>query len=395
MQKFDFYCPTKIVFGAGREVETGAQVAAFGGKKALIIFGGQSALKSGLIDRVEASLRKAGVESLRLGGVHPNPLLSLAEEGVRMCIEHGVDFLVAVGGGSTIDTAKGIAIGAANPGLNLWDVWTKGAAYDEVLPIGVVLTISAAGSETSDSVVLTNDEDMMKRGHNSDKIRPRFAIMNPELTYTLPMYQVTCGIVDIMMHTLERYFNPITNNELTDEIAEGLLRTVLKAGRAAYADKTDYQAMSELMWAGSLSHNNLTGLGGGKDFASHQLGMALGGMYDSAHGATLSAVWCSWARYCLDTDPERFARLGRKVFGLATEALPAREAGLQAIAAMEDFFRSLAMPTCLSELGVGVQTDEQLHTLAHRCSYFGTRTIGQFRKLDEEDIYNIFVMTNR
>ncbi len=395
MQAFDFYCPTKIVFGAGREKETDVQVAAFGGKKAMIVFGGQSALKSGLIDRVEISLREAGIESLRLGGVHPNPLLSLAREGVRLAIENGVDFLVAVGGGSTIDTAKAIAIGAANPGIELWDVWTKGTAYDKVLPIGVVLTISAAGSETSDSVVLTNDEDHMKRGHNSNKVRPRFAIMNPELTYTLPMYQVTCGVVDIMMHTLERYFNPVTTNEMTDEIAEGLLRTVVKAGKAAYADKNDYQAMSELMWAGSLSHNDLTGLGGKKDFASHQLGMALGGMYDSAHGATLSAVWASWARYCLDTDAERFARLGRKVFGLVTENLPAHEAGLQTIAAMENFFRSIQMPTCLSELGVGVQSDEQLRTLAHRCSFFGTRTIGQFRKLDEEDIYRIFVMTNR
>ena len=395
MQAFDFYCPTKIVFGAGREKETGTQVAAFGGKKAMIVFGGQSALKSGLIERVEASLREAGIESLRLGGVHPNPMLSLAKEGVRLAIENGVDFLVAVGGGSTIDTAKAIAIGAANPEVELWDVWTKGAAYDKVLPIGVVLTISAAGSETSDSVVLTNDEDHMKRGHNSNKVRPRFAIMNPELTYTLPMYQVTCGVVDIMMHTLERYFNPITTNEMSDEIAEGLLRTVVKAGKAAYADKTDYQAMSELMWAGSLSHNDLTGLGGKKDFASHQLGMALGGMYDSAHGATLSAVWASWARYCLDANAERFARLGRKVFGLTTENLPAHEAGLQTIATMEDFFRSIQMPTCLSELGVGVQSEEQLRTLARRCSFFGKRTIGQFRILNEEDMYRIFAMANK
>ena len=273
MQAFEFYSPTRIIFGPGTEQQAGAQAVSCGAHRVLVVYGGHSAVKSGLLDRVLASLKDSGLACETLGGVHPNPRLSLVREGLKKALDFQADFLLAVGGGSVIDTAKAIADGAANPELDIWDdIWLKKVPLEKALPVGVVLTIPAAGSESSDSAVLTKDETLEKRGLGSNFQRPRFAIMNPELTFTLPPYQVSCGIVDIMMHTMDRYFNPVTTNELTDEIAEGLLRTVIRNGRRALEHPGDYQAMSELMWAGSLSHNGLTGLGGAMDFATHQLG---------------------------------------------------------------------------------------------------------------------------
>ena len=391
MERFDFYSPTKILFGKGREAEVGAQVKAFGGTKALVVYGGKSARESGLIDRVESSLAEAGVEYLSLGGVQPNPRLSLAREMVEKGIAFGADMVLAVGGGSVIDTAKGAAHGIANPETDLWDFWMGKAKLTKTRPIGVVLTISAAGSELSDSAVLTDEATHAKRGLNTDLQRPRFAIMNPELTYTLPKYQVACGVVDMLMHTLERYFNPVTCNFLTDEIAESVMRTVVHYGPTAVADSHDYQAMSEIMWASSLSHNNLTGLGNVKDFTCHQLGHELGGMFDVAHGASLSAVWASWARYCLSVNPARFARLGEKVFGLAPTGEVYADANA-AIDAAEAFFAALDMPTCLEDLGIGEVTEEVLEQLADGFTRGRTRTYGQFKNLDYEDALTIYTM---
>ena len=391
MERFDFYSPTKILFGKGREAEVGAQVKAFGGTKVLVVYGGKSARESGLIDRVETSLAEAGIAFLSLGGVQPNPRLSLAREMVEKGIAFGADMVLAVGGGSVIDTAKGAAHGIANPETDLWDFWMGKTKLTKTLPIGVVLTISAAGSELSDSAVLTDEATHAKRGLNTDLQRPRFAIMNPELTYSLPKYQVACGVVDMLMHTLERYFNPVTCNFLTDEIAESVMRTVVHYGPTAVADSHDYQAMSEIMWASSLSHNNLTGLGNVKDFTCHQLGHELGGMFDVAHGASLSAIWASWARYCLSVNPARFARLGEKVFGLAPTGEVYADANA-AIDAAEAFFAALDMPTCLEDLGIGEVTEEVLEQLADGFTRGRTRTFGQFKNLDYEDALTIYTM---
>lgn len=395
MQSFEFYTPTHIVFGAGTEAQAGSLAAAQGAKHVLVVYGGKSARNSGLIDRVTRSLEDAGIAWETLGGVQPNPRLSLVRKGIELVREKNIDLLLAVGGGSVIDTAKAIADGAANPQYDVWnDIWLKKVTISAALPVGAVLTIPAAGSETSDSAVITNDETKEKRGVNSPFHRPKFAILNPELTYTLPPFQLTCGIVDIMMHTLERYFNPITTNELSDEFAEGLLRTTIRNGRRAVAHPGDYQAMSELMWCGSRSHNGLTGLGGKTDFATHQLGHELGAMFDVTHGASLSATWGSWARYVIVANPARFAQYAVKVWGFSHEGKDDMALGLEGIAATESFFRELHMPTCLSELGIGVLPEETVQELAYRCAFKNTRTIGTFRVLDHNDILKIYQAAN-
>lgn len=396
MRSFEFYAPTRVVFGPGAEMQAGKQAAALGCSRVLVVYGGRSAVKSGLLDRVLASLKEAGLQCETLGGVRPNPRLSLVYEGVKKALDFKADLILGVGGGSAIDTAKSIALGAADPSIDVWDVYLKKAAPTKFLPVGAILTISAAGSECSDSAVLTNDETHEKRGLNTDLQRPKFALMNPELTFTLPRFQVTCGVVDIMMHTLDRYFNPPAegSNDLTDAIAEGLLRTVIASGRKAAEQSDDYQAMSELMWAGTLSHNGLTGLGGVKDFSVHQLGHELSAMFDVAHGASLSAVWDSWARYCQSADPARFARLAEKVWGIDPAGKSVEELGLAGIEATKDYFRSLGMPVSLPELGCGVLTEEQLGELAFRCTFYGKRKVGTFRTLEREDILAIYRMAN-
>lgn len=394
MQAFEFYSPTRIIFGPKTETQVGKQITAHGGRRVLVVYGGQSAVKSGLLDRVLASLDQAGLPYSLLGGVRPNPRLSLVRQGIEQALAAGVDFLLAVGGGSVIDTAKAIADGAANPGADVWEFWRTKTPPATALPVGVVLTIPAAGSESSDSAVLTNEETHEKRGLSTNLHRPRFAILNPELTATLPPYQVACGVVDIMMHTMDRYFNPITTNELTDELAEALLRTVVRNGKRALELPGDYQAMSELMWAGSLSHNGLTGLGGGRDFAPHQLGHELSAMFDVTHGASLSAVWDSWARYCMKTNPSRFARFGAKVWGLDPAGKDDETLALVAIEATAAYFRSLNMPTRFSELNCGVLSEEQLQELTYRCTYYGTRTIGGFQILGHDDIFAIYRAAN-
>lgn len=257
-------------------------------------------------------------------------------------------------------------MGRLIPDTDIWAYWEGEKTLEKSLPVGVVLTISAAGSETSDSAVLTNEETGVKRGLSTPFNRPRFAVMNPELTYTLPPYQIACGVVDIMMHTLDRYFTPTQGNETTDALAEALLVTVIRNGRKAMADSHDYGAMSELMWCGSLSHNDLTGLGAVKDFVPHKLGHELSAKFDVAHGASLSAVWGAWAQYSWKTHPERFARYARQVWGVQTD--DEEQAALEGIAATVDYFRSLGMPTCLSELGIGVQPETVLEAMARQAT---------------------------
>ncbi len=388
MENFNYYTPTKVVFGRGTEGETGALVKEQGCSKVLVHYGSGSVKRSGLLDRIYNSLDAAGVSYVSLGGVVPNPRLSLVYEGIELCRREGVDFILAVGGGSVIDSAKAIGYGMANEG-DVWDFYEGKRMPTGCLPVGVVLTISAAGSEMSNSSVITKEEGWLKRSCNTDYGRAKFAVMNPEITMTLPKYQTASGCVDIMMHTMERYFNQSDNMELTDGISEHLIRTVMKNAKILMNEPDNYDARAEVMWAGSLSHNGLTGCGtDGGDWASHQLEHELGGMFDVAHGAGLAAVWGSWARYVLDARPERFARFAVNVMGVEPGA-DDTETALKGIGAMEEFYRSVEMPVCVKDMGIEM-TEEQMQELAEKCSFFGQRTIGCVKKLDRDDIYQIY-----
>lgn len=388
MENFQYYTPTKIIFGRGAEEQTGQLAAEQGCKKVLVHYGGGSVVRSGLLERIYRSLDAVGISYVSLGGVVPNPRLSLVYEGIRLARKEQVDFILAVGGGSVIDSAKAIGYGVANEG-DVWDFYDKRRTAKACLPIGVVLTIAAAGSEMSDSSVITKEEGWLKRGYSSNYARARFAVMSPELTMTLPKYQTASGCVDIMMHTMERYFNRSENMEMTDGISEHLLRTVMKNAKILMNEPDNYQARAEVMWAGSLSHNGLTGCGtGGGDWASHQLEHELGGMFDVAHGAGLAAVWGSWARYVMDAAPERFAKFAVNVMGVEPEAEKLKTAQ-KGIEAMEDFYRALDMPVCIGDMGIEL-AEEQMRELAEKCSHFGKRTIGCIKKLDQEDMYQIY-----
>lgn len=388
MENFQYYAPTKIIFGRGAEEQTGQLAAEQGCKKVLVHYGGGSVVRSGLLERIYRSLDAVGISYVSLGGVVPNPRLSLVYEGIRLARKEQVDFILAVGGGSVIDSAKAIGYGVANEG-DVWDFYEKRRTAKACLPIGVVLTIAAAGSEMSDSSVITKEEGWLKRGYSSNYARARFAVMNPELTMTLPKYQTASGCVDIMMHTMERYFNRSENMEMTDGISKHLIRTVMKNAKILMNEPDNYQARAEVMWAGSLSHNGLTGCGtGGGDWASHQLEHELGGMFDVAHGAGLAAVWGSWARYVMDAAPERFAKFAVNVMGVEPEAEKLKTAQ-KGIEAMEDFYRALDMPVCIGDMGIEL-TEEQMRELAEKCSHFGKRTIGCIKKLDQEDMYQIY-----
>ena len=394
MVNFEYYTPTKVVFGKDREKEVGQLVKAYGGTKVLVHFGGGSVKRSGLLDRVLASLDEAGVPHVELGGVVPNPRLSKVREGIELGKAEGVDFLLAVGGGSVIDSAKAIGYGMCYDG-DVWDFYEGKAVPQGCLPLGCVLTIAAAGSEMSNSSVISNEEGWKKRGVNNDLSRARFAIMNPELTYTLPAYQTASGCVDILYHTIERYFSGGETVEPTDYMAEGLMRTILEMAPRAIADPTDYESHAAIMWCGSLSHNGLTGAGrGGRgrvgDWASHQLEHELSGMFDVTHGAGLAAVWGAWSRYVMPAAPERFARFARNVMGVQMEGDPSAVA-LAGIEAFENFLRSIDMPTNIRELGLEL-TDEQIDELSWKCTFFGKRAIGSVKVLELEDIKAIYHM---
>ena len=390
MLNFEYYTPTKVVFGKDTEKQAGELVKAFGGTKVLVHFGGQSAKKSGLLDRICNSLEEAGLSYVTLGGVVPNPHLSKVYEGIELCKKEGVDFILAVGGGSVIDSGKAIGYGVANEG-DVWDFYAKKRTAKACLPIGAVLTIAAAGSEMSNSSVITNGDGWLKRGYNDDVSRCKFAVMNPELTYTLPAYQTASGCVDILMHTMERYFTKAENTMLTDSVAEGLMRTVIYNAKVLAEDPENYDARAQVMWAGSLSHNGLTGCGTEGDWASHQLEHELGGMFDVAHGAGLAAVWGSWARYVYKEKPARFAQFAANVFNIPWNSSNLEQMALDGIQAMEAFYRSIHMPTSLAELGVN-PTEEQIQELAKKCSFMGKRTVGTFKVLQIPDMEAIYRM---
>ena len=391
MINFEYYTPTKIVFGRGTESRTGELAKAFGAHKALIHYGGKSAVASGLIGRVKTSLDAAGVAHVELGGVVPNPHLGKVREGIALALREGVDFVIAVGGGSVIDSSKAIGYGAAEPEHDVWELYDDAGTRKPVkcLPIGVVLTIAAAGSEMSSSSVITDEKTGLKRSCKSDLSRPRFAVTNPELTLTLPDWQTQSGCADVLMHTMERWFNASGTLELTDAIAAGLMKTVMKNARILRDHPDCYEARAEVMWASSLSHNGLTGCGSdGGDWSVHKIEHELGGMFDVTHGAGLAAVWGSWARYVMGACLPRFVSFAVQVMGVAPHESDEATA-LAGIEAMEAYYRSVGMPTNLRELGVQ-PTDAQIARMAASAASVGGGRIGVVKKLAAADIEAIY-----
>ena len=386
----EYFTPTHVYFGRETEKLAGKVLKELKVKKVLLHYGSGSAEKSGLLGVVRASLKENGIEFVELGGVRPNPRLSLARKGIEICKTQGIDFILAVGGGSVLDSAKCIGYGTAYDG-DVWDFYCGKQVPTKIVPVGAVLTLSATGSEMSNSSVITSDEVTPndKFGCNTNLGRPVFALMNPELTYSVSKYQTGSGSTDIMMHTLERFFHNGPNLELTDEIAAGLLRTVITNTKKALENPNDYDARANLMWAGSLSHNGLTHMGfeSGGDWACHRLEHELSAVYDVAHGAGLSAIWSSWARYVKHTCPERFARLGKLVYGI--EDKDEDKAADLTINAFEKTFQEFGMPVRISGLGIDA-TDDVCRMLADKASLKGAKTLGNFQILKTEDMYQIF-----
>lgn len=390
MNNFDWYAPTHIVFGRGTESEVSSLLKSSKCNRVLLHYGSGSVIRTGLLGKIKSSLDKAGIDYIELGGVVANPRLSLVYEGIELAKSKGVDFILAVGGGSVIDSAKAIAYGAAAD-FDVWDLYDRKRTPESALPVGVILTIAAAGSEMSNSSVITNEDGGIKRGYSNNMVRPKFAILNPELTMTLPDFQTACGCTDIMMHTMERYFTSAGNMELTDGIAEALLRTVIKNALILVEDPKNYEARAEVMWAGSLSHNGLTGCGnGGDDFATHRIEHEISGMFNVAHGAGLAAIWGSWARYVLDDCLPRFKQFATNVWNVEDSG-DCREVALEGIARTEDFFKSIGMPVSLNDFGFEL-TDEVIDELAEKCEKAVGGKVGAAKVLYRDDFKKIYRM---
>lgn len=390
MKDFNYYTPTQVVFGRDSEEKAGELVKKYKGSKVLVHYGGKSAEKSGLLDKICSVLKSEGIDYVKLGGVVPNPRLSMVRKGIELCRKEGVDFILAIGGGSVIDSSKAISIGVPYSG-DVWDFYSGKAEPEKALPIAAVLTIPAAGSEMSDSSVITNEENNLKIGYSNDIYRCKFAIMNPERTYSLPAYQTACGAVDIMMHTMERYF---TNDDMaiTDAIAEGLMCVVKECIFEVLKDPENYYYRTQIMWAGSLAHNDLTGSRKIGDWATHKIEHELSAMFDVAHGAGLSAVWGSWARYVYKENIPRFAKFAVNVMGVTNDFKSPENTALKGIAALEDFYRSIGMPVNIHGLTGRDITDKQIIEMAEKCSHNGKITVGGLKKLGYKDIEAIYNM---
>ena len=393
MKDFNFFAPTCVVFGRQSEVQLSQLIRQYGGTKVLVHYGGGSARRSGLLDCVETMLTEAEIPFVELGGVVPNPLLSKVHEGIALARQEGVDFILAVGGGSVIDSAKAIGYGVGYDG-EVWDFWEGLAAPQSCLPIGVMLTIPAAGSEMSSSCVITKDDGMIKRGVNSDLCRCRFAIMNPERTFTLPAYQTAAGATDIMMHTMERYFSKHEDMMLTDALAEALLRTMIDVTPEVLRQPDNYRLRAQIMWAGSLSHNDLMECGTEKDFASHKLEHELSGLFGVTHGAGLAAIWGSWARYVMDRHLNRFVQFAVNVMGVTNDFTDPHATALRGIEVVERFFKRIGMPISIPELIGRPATDEEIATLVRKCSRDGKMKIGAMEILNSDDMEKIYRMAN-
>ena len=387
MNNFTFYSPTYFVFGKNEEENTGKYVKRFGGKKVLIHYGGGSVVRSGLLDRIKVSLQKDEIEFVELGGVKPNPRSGLVYEGIELCKKEHVDFVLAVGGGSTIDSAKAIALGALYEG-DFWDFYS-GKAVEKALPVGTVLTIAAAGSEGSSGSVITKEEGMLKRSAGGEAMRPVFSILNPELTQTLPAFQTAAGVTDIMAHLLERYFTNTKDVEVTDRVIEGLLLSMIHEAPKVIENPNDYQARANIMWAGMLAHNNCCGVGREQDWGSHDIEHELSALYDCAHGAGLAVVFPAWMEYTMKHDVMRFAQLANRVWGCSMDFGNPENTAKAGIQALRNFLKSIGMPQTLGELG---GKEEDIPYLAHTASYGNGNdgTLGSFVVLKEEDIANIY-----
>ena len=389
MKDFNYYAPTQVVFGEHSEEQVADLVKKYGGHKVLVHYGGKSSVKSGLLDKICKLLKEGGLEVVLLGGVVPNPRLSNVHEGIELCRREGVDFLLAVGGGSVIDSMKAIAYGVPYEG-DVWDIFTGKAEPRACLPVASVLTIPAAGSEMSDGSVITNEDGDYKIGYSNDICRPRFAIMNPRRTFSLPPYQTAAGVTDIMMHTMERYFSHDNDMTFTDAIAEALLRTMKQCIFAVLKNPEDYRNRAQIMWAGSIAHNGLTGCGKQDDWATHQLEHELSGMFDVTHGAGLAAVWPAWARYVYKEDVSRFVRFAVNVMDVPNDFSDPEGTALRGIEAVEDFYHAIGMPACIHELLGRDITDEEIREMARKCSQDGTITVGSFKVLAREDMEAIY-----
>ncbi|MBE7061100.1 MAG: iron-containing alcohol dehydrogenase [Clostridiales bacterium] len=384
MNDFIYNTPTKVYFGKGKEKEIGEIIREYGYKKIMLQYGKASVIKSGLLDTIKASLNNSAIEFVEMGGVEPNPKITFVREAIAVAKREKVDMILAVGGGSVIDSCKYTALGA-KADCDVWDFAMGKRKPIDAIPVACVLTHSAAGSEMSNSAVITNLELNMKKGCSTELNRLKFAVMNPELTYTLPAYQTACGVVDIMAHTMERYFTVCDDTDLTDRIAESILKAVISAGRVAVETPNDYEARATIMWASSLSHNGLTGCGRENYLAVHQLEHALSGEYDHvAHGAGLAVLFPAWAKYVYKTNVKRFAQFARRVWDIVES--DDEKAAIMGIEAMSNYFKSIGMPTTLKEFNIPNVAER----LADLCTYQKTRTVKSYITLDYKVIKEIF-----
>lgn len=385
MNNFEYHNPTKIIFGRDSEMKVGAEAARYS-TKVLLHFGGASARRTGLLDRIQASLASAGVEWVELGGVRPNPVLSLVKTGIELCRKENIGFILAVGGGSVIDSAKAIAAGVPYPG-DVWDFYTGTALPATALPVGTVLTIPAAGSESSSGSVITNEDGLFKRALNHDLLYPRFSILNPVLAYTLPKNQRAYGVADIMAHLMERYFTNVPAVEYTDRLIEATLKTVISAAPRLFNDEPDYDAWADVMWAGTIAHNNLLDTGRIGDWASHDIEHELSGIYDIPHGAGLAIIFPAWMRYTLSHDPARFAQFAARVWNVEPYFFSIHRVAEEGIQRLSLFWLSLGLPSKLADLGIG---SENIRLMADKCTSGDTKTVGHFVELGKSDIEAIY-----
>ena len=385
MRNFTYFNITKIVFGRGVEEQAGKEAAKFG-RKVLLHYGGGHIVRSGLKARVEASLREAGLEIVELGGVQPNPRLSLVREGIDLVRREQVDLILAVGGGSVIDSAKAIAMGVPYEG-DVWDFYAGKAEAEESLPVGVVLTIPAAGSESSPSSVITNEDGWLKRGYTGAVLRPRFALLNPELTYSLPPYQTACGVADMMAHIMERYFTNEPEVSFSDHLCEASLRAIIQEAPRAIAEPENYGARANIMWAGTFAHNDLLGNGRLGDWASHDIEHELSAIYDIAHGAGLAIVFPAWMKYVYKHNPERFVQFAVRVLAVEQDFFNPERTILEGIRRLEEFFSRIGLPTRLEHAGI---PDDRLEEMAAKATANDTHKLGNFLPLGQEDVLAIY-----
>ncbi len=382
MINFTFRNDTKIIFGKGTEEQIGTEVEKYG-KKVLLHYGGGSIKKYGLYDRVLRSLKDEGLEIIELGGVRPNPVLSMVNKGIDICRREKIDFIIAVGGGSTIDSAKTIALGVPYSG-DVWDFYEGRTEPEEIIPVGVVLTIPASGSESSDSAVITNEDGMYKKGFTNELLRPEFAILNPEITYTLPPYQTACGSSDMMAHVMERYFTTVSDVELTDRLCEATLKTIISNTLKVLEEPENYSARAEIMWSGTIAHNNLLDTGRIGDWASHKIEMEISGLYDIAHGAGLAIIFPAWMEYVYKKDINRFARFAVEVWNVEYDFNDVEKAAIAGIKKLKSFFKEIGLPITLKEAKIPYNSFEEM---ARKCTEWGA--VGNFVRLETDDVIKI------